>query len=534
MPNDAAWAVYFLTGRKPKQLIQIPALVRTATESAGIPEWLYNECYDAVGDVAETIALLLPASSTQSDLPLHNWVEDRLLPLRKLPEDQQKVRMLSYWQELSEAQRYLFNKLLTGAFRVGISQQLVVRAIAKYADLEPGIIAHRLMGTWSPTAEFFISLIAKDTASDDHSRPYPFMLAYPLQDVPESLGSPNDWQIEWKWDGIRSQIIRRKGEIFIWSRGEELVTDRYPELTSAASALPDGTVLDGEILCWRNGIVQPFALLQQRIGRKTLSAKLLHEIPVIVMAYDLLELDYQDLRAMPLSERRQKLAQLLQSANFVNETIAHTIEVEPEQLHLQLDNLPTIRPHEAVTIESDRSLIRLSPTLEATSWDYLSSERGKASQKNVEGLMLKRLSSSYRVGRQRGDWWKWKIDPYTIDAVLIYAQPGSGRRANLYTDYTFGVWDGNKLVPVAKAYSGLSDEEIKEVDQFVRKNTTEKFGPVRILKPELVFELAFAGIQKSNRHKSGIAVRFPRIARWRRDKLATQADSLQLISSLIS
>lgn len=497
-PQDAAWAVYFLIGRKPRQLIQMPKLIGWAVEAAGIPNWLFAECYHAVGDLAETVAMLLPEPGAGTDLCLSVWIEDRLLPLKTLTEEEQKQRMLQHWQEMDESQRYIYNKLLTGAFRIGVSQNLVVRAIAIYANLSPAVVSHRLMGNWQPSAEFFKALIAADTADVDYSRPYPFFLAYPLQDSPESLGALADWQAEWKWDGIRAQLIRRNGQIFLWSRGEELVTERFPEIIATAAKLRDGTVIDGEILCWRDDKVQPFALLQQRIGRKSISKTLMESAPVILMAYDLLELDYVDLRGLPLAQRRAKLSQLVADKKIAGERLL------------------------------------ISPTIESADWHKLEEARENARNLNVEGIMLKRLSSPYGFGRQRGDWWKWKVDPHTVDAVLVYAQPGSGKRASLYTDYTFAVWANDALVPFAKAYSGLSDEEIREVDQFIRKNTVEKFGPVRTVKPELVFELAFEGIQLSNRHKSGVAVRFPRIARWRKDKPAIEADSLQDIKSLLS
>jgi DNA ligase 1 len=357
-------------------------------------------------------------------------------------------------------------------------------------------MSHRMMGNWSPTVEFYQMLIAQDTGASDISRPYPFFLAYPLEGELSSLGDIHDWQAEWKWDGIRAQVIRRGGENFIWSRGEELVTERYPEIAQAAVSLPDGIVLDGELLAWRDDSVLPFAQLQRRIGRKTIGKKMLADVPVIFMAYDLLESEGIDQRQQPLQWRRTKLEEIVGSIH--------------------------------------QSSLKLSPVLQAPSWEDLAKQSEESRQRRVEGLMLKRCQSSYRVGRQKGDWWKWKINPYTIDAVLIYAQRGSGKRASLYTDYTFGVWDDSgNLIPFAKAYSGLTDEEIRQVDRFIRQNTQEKFGPVRTVKPELVFELAFEGIQESARHKSGIAVRFPRILRWRTDKPIQEADTLQTIRALL-
>ncbi len=494
-PGDAAWAIYFLTGRKPRQVVPNPKLWTWAVEASGLSAWLFEECYHAVGDVAETIALALPEPARSSDLSLQHWVEERLLPLRGMPEAEQKQALFAAWQELDRRQRFVWNKLITGAFRVGVSQQLVTRALAEVTGSDAAVIAHRMMGAWQPTPAFYQQLISAEPGDADVSRPYPFFLAHPLEADLASLGELEKWQIEWKWDGIRSQLIRRQGQLFLWSRGEELVTDRYPEIVQAGAYLRDGTVIDGEILSWKNGTVQPFAQLQRRIGRKTLGKKILHDVPVILMAYDLLEDQEVDIRALPLIERRLRLEEIV-------------------------SRLPDAR-------------LLVSPIIAAPRWEDLDSLREESRRRNVEGMMLKRKDSPYGFGRQRGAWWKWKINPFTIDAVLIYAQRGSGKRASLYTDYTFGLWDDGKLVPVAKAYSGLTDEEIRQVDAFVRRHTMEKFGPVRTVKPELVFELAFEGIQRSTRHKSGVAVRFPRIARWRTDKKAEEADTVETLKRLL-
>jgi DNA ligase-1 len=495
-PADAAWAVYFLVGRKPRQVVPSARLRAWAAEAGALPEWLFDECYHAVGDIAETIALVLPEPKRSSDRSLKHWVEERLLPLRNASEAEQKQMLLQAWSELDRRQRFVWNKLITGGFRVGVSHQLVVRALARASGLDAAVIAHRLMGDWEPTSEFYAALRRPEANDTDISRPYPFFLAHPLLDSPETLGPVGDWQAEWKWDGIRAQLIRRAGQVFLWSRGEELVTDRYPELADAGLRLPDGTALDGEIIPWKNNAVRPFAHLQRRIGRKTLGKKLLEEVPVVLMTYDLLEYGGSDIRERPLHDRRARLEELITAAAL---------------------------PHQLL----------LSPLVQAVSWSELGQLRQESRGRNVEGIMLKRRASTYRVGRQRGDWWKWKVNPFTIDAVLIYAQRGNGKRASLYTDYTFGLWENDRLVPVAKAYSGLTDEEIRQVDAFVRKHTVEKFGPVRTVLPELVFELAFEGIQLSTRHKSGVAVRFPRIARWRTDKKPEDADTVTTLRKLL-
>jgi DNA ligase 1 len=492
---DAAWAVHFLSGRRPKRLISSRNLRSWAAEAAAVPGWLFEESYHQVGDLAETITLLLPPAGESSELPLSHWIEQRLLRLRGEDEDVQREVMLQAWRELDRRQSLVWNKLMTGSFRVGAAQRLVIRSLAEISGVDEGVIAHRLMGSWEPTPEFFQRLLAPDTRDADVSRPYPFFLAHPLEDQPQALGDIAEWLLEWKWDGIRAQLIRRGGRIFLWSRGEELLAGRFPEIEAVGALLPDGTVIDGELLPWLDDGPLPFAQLQRRIGRKNLGQKMMGEVPVVLIAYDLLEEAGIDLRTSPLAERRHRLGTLV------------------------------------ATLPGDR--IMLSEPVSVPSWDSAVQARLRARQVGAEGLMLKRLASEYGVGRRRGDWWKWKVDPLTVDAVLIYAQPGSGKRAGLFTDYTFGVWEADHLVPFAKAYSGLTDEEIRKVDAFVRRNTLEKFGPVRTVKPELVFELHFEGIQRSSRHKSGIAVRFPRIGRWRTDKKAAEADTIETVRSLL-
>jgi DNA ligase 1 len=494
-PRDAAWAVHFLSGRRPKRLVSSRNLRTWAAEEANLPEWLFEESHQEVGDLAETITLLLPDTGQSSELPLSHWVEERLLRLRGEDDDVQREVMVQAWRELDRRERFVWNKLITGNFRVGASQQLLIRALAQVSGVKEGVIAHRLMGAWDPTPEFFQRLMAPDTRDADASRPYPFFLAHSLESDLTTLGNPAEWVLEWKWDGIRSQLIRRSGRTFLWSRGEELLSGRFPEVEEIGALLPDGTAIDGEIVPWVDARPLPFAQLQRRIGRKVLGRKIMDEVPVVLVAYDLLEEAGRDIRSFPLLERRRRLAALLE------------------------------------TLPADRLIF--SPALAIEDWGAAAEARLTARERGAEGLMIKRADSTYGVGRKRGDWWKWKVDPLAVDAVLIYAQPGSGKRAGLFTDYTFGIWEGNHLVPFAKAYSGLTDEEIREVDSFVRRNTLEKFGPVRTVKPELVFELHFEGIQRSSRHKSGIAVRFPRMARWRTDKKAEEADTVETVRSLL-
>ena len=497
-PADAAWAAYILSGRRLKRFIGPTLLYRWLIDAAALPEWLIAESVAAVGDMAETIALLMERTdntATATDISLAAWIGERLLPLREVPVEEQHAAIVKWWRTLPYRECFLLNKLLTGELRVGVSALLVTRAIAETVDIPRPDVARRLMGEWQPSAEFWTGLASRDSSSTSASTPYPFFLASPLEGSPAALGAPSNWQIEWKWDGIRAQLIRRGDASFIWSRGEDLITERFPEVAGAAATFPNGTVLDGELVVWKDGGVQPFALLQQRIGRKKLSAAILKDIPVRFLAYDLLEEQHTDLRSAPMRERRARLETLLTRA--------------PET-------------------------ISLSPLVHTdASWDDLAGLRAQSRARGVEGLMLKAADSSYGTGRERGAWWKWKIDPYTFDAVMLYAHPGHGRRSNLYTDYTFGVWRESELVPIAKAYSGLSNAEITDLDRWIRSHTLEKFGPNRAVEQTQVFELAFEGIAASKRHKSGIALRFPRILRRRPDKPAAEADTLAALQRVL-
>ena len=499
-PRDAAWAVTYLTGKRPRAPVNSGQIKRWITEAAQLSEWLFGECYDAVGDLAETVSLLLPVEGVGSSYSLSEWIENRVLQLHDAEEEEKKQCILRWWLQLDQSGRFVFTKFLTGAWRIGVSQKLVSRALAQALEIEVDVIAHRLMGNWKPDDAFYEMLSSSDTRDSDVSKPYPFYLAFPYEDNCEKLGEISDWQVEWKWDGVRAQVIKRADQVHIWSRGEELINHQFPEVLAAAELLPNGTVIDGELLAWSfenssHGVL-PFSQLQRRIGRKTVGKKLLAEVPVILLAYDLLETNGADIRDKEQIFRRKTLEKLLQSFG------------------------------------RDAS-IQLSPVVLERSWKDLAKKRLESRDRQVEGFVIKATNSVYGVGRKRGNWWKWKVDPYTIDCVLLYAQRGSGRRASLYTDYTFGVWDGESLVPFAKAYSGLNDSEIREVDRFVRQNTIEKFGPVRSVPPQLVMELHFEGIGRSKRHKSGIAVRFPRIARWRKDKPPEEADSLETIMALL-
>lgn len=497
--KDRVWVIALFSGRRPKRVVNSTQLLTWCIEITQLPAWLFDESYHTVGDLGETIALLLP-EPTEEDVSgkvntsLSHFLE-KFLEIEKQDEQIRKSYIQECWKYMNQNERFVFNKLITGGFRIGVSQKTMVNALAKTVDLSPSVIAHRISGNWDPVTTSFQDLLSESASSVDHSKPYPFYLSYTFEDELEKLGDPADWQAEWKWDGIRGQLVKRNGELFVWSRGEELMTEKFPEYHLLKDLLPDGLVLDGEIIPSRNGQPLPFALLQTRIGRKNVTKKQLQEAPISFFAYDLLEWEGQDWRARPLSERRAMLKSIVESVNL--------------------------------------AVITLSPIIEFATWEELTAARLNARDNFSEGLMLKRKSSVYQVGRKRGDWWKWKVEPLTIDAVMIYAQKGHGRRSNLYTDYTFAVKDGEKLLPFTKAYSGLTDKEMAQVDSFVKRNSLEKFGPVRTVVPELVFEIAFEGIAASSRHKSGVALRFPRILRWRKDKKPDEINTIDDLKEML-
>ncbi|MEP7229102.1 MAG: ATP-dependent DNA ligase [Ginsengibacter sp.] len=494
---DKVWVIAIFSGRRPRRAVNSRLMREWCSEITSYPSWLFDECYHTVGDLAETLALLLPETKKddQVNKSLSYYLET-FISIEKQDEAIRKEFILNSWDQMNRDERFVFNKLITGSFRIGVSQKTIVNALAKTVDLSPSVIAHCISGNWDPVTTTFSELLSESASVSDFSKPYPFYLAYALEEEAESLGNPAEWQAEWKWDGIRGQVIKRNSEIFVWSRGEELMTDKFPEYFILKDLLPDGVVIDGEIIPAIGGSPLPFAILQTRIGRKNIGKKQLQDAPISFFAYDLLEYNYEDWREKSLSERRNKL----------------------EEIIIPLKN----------------NAIQISEIISFTSWDELSELRKNSREMNSEGIMLKRKDSNYKVGRKRGDWWKWKIDPLTIDCVMVYAQKGSGRRSNLYTDYTFAVKDGDKLVTFTKAYSGLTDKEFAQVDNFVKRNSIEKFGPVRTVKPELVFEIAFEGIAASNRHKSGVALRFPRMSRWRKDKKVDEINTIEDLKAMLN
>jgi DNA ligase-1 len=501
-PEDKVWTIAILSHRRPPRPVNTTLLRLWANELANIPLWLFEESYHIVGDLAETIALVIPNSTESSDKSLTEFLQE-ILALKAKSESEKKEYLQYNWLHLNYYERFVFTKLITGGFRIGVSQKLMTRALSKAENLDEDILAYKLMGNWDPNKITFEELILQENASDYLSKPYPFYLAYPIEGDVSAIGNAEDFSVEHKWDGIRSQTIIRENEVYVWSRGEELVTDKYPEFHVFTEVFPDGTVIDGEILAYSDGKIDNFNALQTRIGRKTVSKALLAKVPVIIRAYDILEFDGVDIRTKTYLERREILENLYESVKD--------------------ENLP----------------FQLSERMQFSTWEEIAKERENAREQRSEGLMVKRNDSAYQVGRKKGDWWKWKVAPLTVDAVLTYAMRGSGRRSNLFTDYTFGIWQDKEngereLVTFAKAYSGLTDAEFRQVDDFIKKNTLDKFGPVRSVTPKLVFEIGFEGIAQSTRHKSGFATRFPRILRWRHDKKMEDANSVEDLKSLIN
>lgn len=495
-PEDAIWTIALFSHKKPKRTISSSLLRKWAIEQSKLPPWLFEDTYHIVGDLAETIALSLPPHSEDSQLTLSGWIGEMLF-LRNAAIEEKKTFLLKAWRTLPKDQCFLFNKLITGGFRIGISSRLIIKSLAKITGITEDTLTHRLTGNWNPATTSFHDLILSEKINEGASKPYPFYLAYALDEAPENLGIPSDWQAEWKWDGIRGLMIYRNDDLYIWSRGEELVTEKFPEFQSLKQVgLPD-FVLDGEIIGYKDNIILPFQNLQTRIGRKNVTVKILYDCPAVMIIYDVLEWQSKDIRHHTLSYRRKVLEEFIE---------------------LQLHSSPLL----------------ISPTIRFNHWDELVEIRNQARKKMAEGIMLKRMDSLYGVGRKKGDWWKWKADPLSIDAVMIYAQRGHGRRANLFSDFTFAVWtDDQTLIPVTKAYSGLTDIEFTEISNWVRKNTIERFGPVHAVPPVHVFEIAFEGISASARHKSGVALRFPRIKKWRHDKTPDMADHLNTLFDML-
>lgn len=494
-PGDAAWALFFLLGEWTGRSVAAARLRQWACEAADIPEWLFDVCRQAVGESAETMALVVPWAGGSVVPGLQTLVEERLLPMQDADGESCRARVEETWRQMDERQRLVWNRMLAGGFRAGASRQTVIRALGELSGIEAHVIAHRLLAPWEPSADFFRRLLSADGSDAEVSRPYPFHLACLLDGMPGGLGPRRRWCAEWLWDGIRVQAVKRGGAVFLWSRGGELLNRAFPEIAGEAGSLPEGTVLDGEVLPWKDAAPLPGDLLQKRVGRPVATRRLLEEVPAVLMAFDLLESGGTDIRRSPLHERREALERLLAASG-------------PEGRCL------------------------LSPALPDESWEDLTARRRHCRDMRAAGLVLKRLDSPYEAGRHRGSWWKWKIEPRTVDAVLLYAQPAHGEREDRAADYTFGLWRRGRLVPVARIAEGLTAEQIRRIDAFIRRNTLERFGPVRAVRPQLVFEIAFEGMEPSARRKSGIALQRPRIVRWK-DKPPEEADSLESLEAIL-
>ena len=495
-----SWTIFLLIGKSNKRFISGKSLREYYSIIYKLPIWLIDICHQKVGDSAEVISLLLSnkIDKKSKDISLNNLIKNKLPELLKISEEE-KVEMIKYyWEIIPKENLLVFNKILTGSFRIGVSKGLVRKSLSKMLNMDESIISHRLMGQFIPSAKTYNFIISKKFHQKELGyKPYPFQLANPLDIQVKDLNL-DDYQFEWKYDGIRGQIVKRRKNITIWTRGEELVNNSFPELVNLISLINDDFVIDGEILIWNSKKDCPddFGLLQKRIRRNSPSNKILKDLPISFITYDLLELNGKDLRENILSIRREILEKLYSSWKEKS--------TDPYFHKLKITKL-----------------------IKVFDWYDIEKKKNNSRSLNTEGLVIKNKNSKYLPGRKRGNWWKYKVDPMQLDAVLIYAKGGSGKRADLYTDYSFALWKDKELTKFANAYSGLTNEEIKELDKWIRKNTLNKFGPVRSVKPFFVFEISFENIQFSSRHKSGIAVRFPRITKWRKDKNIHEADTLE-------
>ncbi len=470
-----------------------PALIRALAEERTDPVLLAMS-HDYVGDLAETVALIWPSAPTNAGPPTMTEVVQALVstPKAELP------RVLAGWLDASDSStRYALLKLITGSLRVGASARLAKTALAELAGgtVEADHIEEIWHGLAPPYAGLFAWLEGRGDKPDPAGAPVfrPPMLAHPLE-APDLVAlDPAAYRAEWKWDGIRVQLVATADGSRIYSRGADDVSGAFPEILDA---MRFKGVLDGELLVIRDGEIAPFADLQQRLNRKSPGPKMLREFPVAVRLYDLLFDGVTDLRALPFDDRR---------AHLVTWFGLH----QPERMDL-------------------------SPLIPFRTIEELSALRDGTRAASIEGLMLKRGDSAYVPGRPKGQWWKWKRNPLTIDAVVMYAQRGHGKRSSYYSDYTFGLWrEDGELVPVGKAYSGFTDVELVQLDRWVRNHTVHRFGPVREVERGLVLEIAFDAAQVSNRHKSGVALRFPRVARLRPDKPVEEADRLETLMRMI-
>ncbi len=560
---DAAWALHLLIGAKAPRALKNSQLREWISTVADLPTWLVDESCETVGDIAETLALLLPDPPTVpagGSLALHRLITERLLPLAGLGPEARRDLVVTTWRELDGAQRFIWNKLITGSFRIGVSRTQVARALGKTAGVSASVMAHRLLGFQEPTEAAFRALLAAESANENFG-PYPFQTANAIKSAepagdptiesldlfprlvgapgtgptitrPEELGSASDWQAEWLLDGLRVQVMRRGDAVLIWSQDEELLNPEFPEIAEAAQLLPDGTVLDGDLVVWPASDVCPGtrADIQQRLSHATPGAGLQRKLPVVFIAQDIIEAAEIDQRGRPLLARRRQLAEVLAPAADRHRETQATRPASGSTDGSQMDlfgSPPAAAAHHAPFRFRAASLVSFG------SWEQLASLRREARDHGAAGLILKRTESCYGASVETSAWWIWPIEPLRINAVLIAALPGHGNSPRAFSDYTFAVWCDDELVPFAKTGTGLTEIGFRAMDDFIRAHITGKFGPVRSVKAELVFELEFDSVQTSTRHKSGLVVRSARIHRRRPELSAAEADTLEALRLLV-
>ena len=494
--KDRVWAIALLSQRRPSRTMTLRQMKKWALEFSGIPEWLFEESYQIVGDLAETIALILPPPTGQAEQGLSHWIET-ITELKGRASEAQKALVFKSWEVLDKAERFQFNKLVTGSFRVSVSQRLMTRALSLATGMPETVLAHRISGGWDPESTAFQDLVREQSPTEEAGRPYPFQRIHPLEEGPNVLGETSGYLIDWKWEGIRCQLIRRSSNSFIWSEKGELITGAFPAIASALDNFPEGLVLDGEIVIMQDAGVGPASGIEKRLGMKKPGPKALRELPAAFIAFDILEREGTDLRDRPLLERKQQLLDL------------------------------------AGQVDATGEVILFSDPLPVNDWADVAGFRAEARNMRADGLLIKKRELPYRSGDVEGPWLHWKPEAHTINALLIYATRGQGGSTRQYTDLSFAVWAGDQLVPFTRTIEGLPEEDMAELSSWIRENTVERFGPVRSVRAEQVFEIAFEGIEPSSRHRSGLILRSPRILRWCRGLTPDRAGKLSSLKKLL-
>jgi len=507
--EDAAWAIYLLCGKKPKKLLSARELVEYFLQTSGTPGWLFWESDDVVGDVNETIALLndtfMDETASQQNRnenshPQQNslafWMENQLNTLAEVAQSQRPAFLGNCWQKLGYREAFIINRILTGTWKSNLPLKTIAQALSIVSGQEPMTLMHRLKADWLPNKVFYAKLIAEDQPTFQTEQKFSFGEFKPLEESSiESLGAVEDWWLAWQWEGLRVQCIRRADDCFLWSQNGELVTDRFPELHEMAQKLPEGTILEGVIVACSGQAPLPLADLQPRLGGKSVNRKMMESCPVAFVATDLQLLANEDMRNLPAQQRKTRLAQL---ANDIGFPLVHFPRIEIDQ------------------------------------WAHARKLLQEARQHHAEGLSLQRLNSPYPIQNQQADWWSWKVQPHTINAILLYAKMEmAGRSQKQTTEYTFAVWHEDQLVPVARTGIGLPPEEAELLDGWIRANTYERFGPVRSVEPFHVYEIAFDGITPSKRHKCGFVLREPRIINPRPHTPIEEASRLEDLHRLL-